>query len=317
MNRGAAEFPRGPELHAHSYAAVVRNQPARARGGPLRVVAINLAGGARLEEIARCLLRAPLEGASIILLCEADWRTARSGRIAVAASLAARLGMSMAYLPEFGRPIRGEEEPAFMGNAILSAAPLDEVRVVAMPDPHPADSRNLRRGYSGGFAGLAVRANFRAAPFWLGVAHLHSRCAPAGRAEQITAYLENFPKEGRAIFGGDLNSTTAELTGPGAYARTFAAMLLNSRRFRHPQSYEPMFQRLAAAGFEIDGANAPGRATFTFSRAIPPLLRPRLDWIAVRGVRPVANSAAVVPARESFTSRRLSDHDFITVALDI
>ena len=317
MNRRAVEYPREPELQAHPYAAVVRNLPARSSSGAFRVVELNLAGGARFEEIARCLGRAPLADASVILLCEADWRTARSGRREVAAELAVRLGMSMAYLPEFGRRNRGDEKMAFMGNAILSAAPLEEVHAIAMPDPHPGDSRNLRRGYEGGFTGLAARAKFGAASLWIGVAHLHSRCAPAGRAAQIGGYLDSFPKDGRAIFGGDLNSTTTELMSAAAYARTFANMLVNSRRFRNPQRHEPMFARMAAAGFAIDGANALGRPTFTFSRAIPPLWRPRLDWIALRGVRPVANSAAVVPARRSFASRRLSDHDFITVALDI
>lgn len=301
----------------HPYAAIVRNLAARKRNGPIRAVVFNAAGGALVEEIVRRLSRPPLRDASIILLCEADWRTARSGRREVASELASRLGMSMAYLPEFSRPIGGANDRACMGNAILSSVPLEEVRAIAMPDPHPERARSLRRGYVGGFAGLAARARFGAESIWIGVAHLHSRCAPAGRAAQMAAYLGEFPNGGPAIFGGDLNSTTADLMRPASFARVLATMLINPRRFKNPQRYEPMFAHLAAAGFEIDGANALGRPTFTFSRAIPPLFRPRLDWIALRGARPAAGSAQVVAARESFGSRRFSDHDFITVALEI
>jgi len=304
-----------------AYPPVVRNLAPRLRRGPLRVVEFNAAGGARLDDIAHCLGRGPLAGASIILLCEADWRTARSGRREVALELADRLGMSMAYLPEFGRVGSGGETTAFMGNAILSAAPFEEVRAIAMPNPDPDGSNRLRRGYLGRFAGLAVRIKSGIAPggpaLWIGAAHLDSRCAPGGRAEQMAAYMDAFPTAAPAIFGGDLNSTTTALLHRAAYARTFAAMLLNPRRFRNPQRHEPMFDRIAAAGFEIAGANAPGRPTFTFSRLIPPLWRPRLDWIALRGVRPIANSAAVVAPRRFFGARRCSDHDFITVALDL
>ena len=316
MNRSAVETFREAARLEHPYAPVIRNLPARAAGGSLRVVAFNAAGGARISEIARRLSTSPVAGSSIILLCEADWRTRRSGRREVASELAARLGMSMAYLPEFGRPGRGGEDIAFMGNAILSAAPLEEVRVIAMPDPSPESARNLHLGYAGGFAGMAARASFVGKPLWIGVVHLHSRCAPSGRAAQMAVFLDRFPDDGPAIFGGDLNSTTTDLMHPASYARTFAAMLLKPRRFKDPQGYEPMFDRITAAGFEIDGANARGRPTFTFSRAIPPLFRPRLDWIALRGIPPAANSAAVIPARRSFMSRRYSDHDFITVALD-
>ncbi len=229
------------------------------------------------------------------------------------------LGMSMAYLPEFTRPIGGahSNDRACMGNAILSTAPLEDIRAIAMPDPHPESAKSLRRDYVGGFAGLAARATFATESIWIGVAHLHSRCAPAGRAAQMAAYLNDFPKNGPAIFGGDLNSTTAELMRPASFARVFATMLLNPRRFKNPQSYEPMFANLAAAGFEVDGANALGRPTFTFSRAIPSIFRPRLDWIALRGVCPVPDSAQVVAARRSFGPRRFSDHDFITVAMEI
>jgi hypothetical protein len=82
-------------------------------------------------------------------------------------------------------------------------------------------------------------------------------------------------------------------------------------RFRYPEAYEPLFADLSRAGFEVRAANVPGKPTFTFHRAIPPMLRPKLDWIALRELPPIAGSARVVTARKSFFSARVSDHDFV------
>ena len=46
-------------------------------------------------------------------------------------------------------------------------------------------------------------------------------------------------------------------------------------------------------------------------RAIPPALRPKLDWIALRELQAVPHSARVIPARSSFFAPRVSDHDFV------
>jgi len=69
--------------------------------------------------------------------------------------------------------------------------------------------------------------------------------------------------------------------------------------------------KVLEAGFDTAGANVAGTATFTPSRLVPPILRPKLDWLALRGLKPVTGSAAVVPARMSLFSPRFSDHDFI------
>ncbi len=88
-------------------------------------------------------------------------------------------------------------------------------------------------------------------------------------------------------------------------------MALQPRRLRYPERFEPLFEHLRRAGFAIEGANVAGKPTFTFHRAIPPLLRPKLDWIALRELQPVPRSARVITARSSFFAPRVSDHDFV------
>jgi hypothetical protein len=118
------------------------------------------------------------------------------------------------------------------------------------------------------------------------------------------------PKDA-AILGGDFNTTTVGLDTPFDFAMTAARMAARPWRFRYPEPYEPLFAELSRAGFEVRGANVPGKPTFTFHRAIPPPLRPKLDWIALRGLVPMPDSARVVAARLSFFGRRVSDHDFV------
>jgi hypothetical protein len=129
-------------------------------------------------------------------------------------------------------------------------------------------------------------------------------------------FLEGFPAGAAAIIGGDFNTTTVDLGSRAALIKASALSLLQRHRFRNPQKWEPLFERLRAAGFKIGGANASGKATFTPSRLIPPIVRPKLDWLALRGLKPVVGSAMVVPARTSLLASRFSDHDFIMCTVE-
>ena len=228
--------------------------------------------------------------------------------------------MSCAYIPEFGLRDPDGEIVEYMGNAILSSSPFEEVAAVAMHRPRTpmAWPMRMRRWTRvGNPTGLVTRVKFGGADISVGVAHLHSRCPPAERARQMATYLESFPKSGRAIFGGDLNTTTTELSSRAMMRATVRQMIANPARFRAPQAHEPLFDHLREHALEIEGANVANQPTFTFSRLIPLSMRPKLDWLAVRELRPIEGTAAVVAPRISMLSRRASDHDFITVDIEL
>jgi endonuclease/exonuclease/phosphatase family metal-dependent hydrolase len=240
----------------------------------------------------------------------------------LATELAEAFEMSCAYVREFGpRPPGIESEiVSYMGNAILSAAPFEEVGAVAMHKPPTpmAWPRRMRDWSRVGMpTGLVTRVKFGGEELTVGVAHLHSRCTPAERARQMATYLESFPAAGRAIFGGDLNTTTTELSSRAMMLATARQMIANPARFRAPEAYEPLFDHLRERGLEIEGANVANRGTFTFSGLIPRSMRPKLDWLAVRELRPIAGTAAVVTPRSPILLRRASDHDFVTVDLEL
>ncbi|HJU28953.1 MAG TPA: endonuclease/exonuclease/phosphatase family protein [Candidatus Binataceae bacterium] len=312
------------ELHAETrapldqtaedvFAPIVVNRPARASTGPLKVVAFNAKTGSYWRAIARKMRLPPLDGADLLLISEADWRMQRSGGHEIAAELAAEMGMSFAYAPEFGVKRPGGIV-SFLGNAILSTRPLTDVRAIRMPSLF---LRRKMRRMAGGPTGLSVKINVNGRSIAVGMAHLNSRVDPAGREFQMRQYLAAFPNGVPAIFGGDLNTTTVELHAPHAFRAAALKFLLPPARLRRPQSWEALFERLAEAGFSIEGANAIGKPTFTFFRAIPPFMRPKLDWIALRALKPVPGSAAVVPARLSFAGPRISDHDFIVCDVEV
>jgi endonuclease/exonuclease/phosphatase family metal-dependent hydrolase len=242
------------------------------------------------------------------MLCETDWQLRRSFNREVAAELASELGMSFAFGPQFAIRRPSGVPPSFLGNAILSSAPLADSRMIALPS-YRMSRRNAR--LIGHPRALIARAEFGRRQVTIAVAHLHSRWSPAGRARQMATLLEHLAPAGAAILGGDFNTTTTQLDSRSAIAMVAVRMATRPWRFRYPERYEPLFEELARAGFAVRDANVPGKPTFTFTRAIPPPLRPKLDWIALRGLEPLPASARVVVARESFLSPRVSDHDFV------
>jgi len=319
MHRNALDLTAAGAKLTPPFPPVVVNRAARRPDSRLRVVLLNAAGGKRFREIVKCLKRPPLQAADVILLCEVNAGTKPSAGRDVAAEMAAMLEMSCAYIPEFGVTNPRGEIVLYMGNAILSAAPFDDVVAVPMHNPRTPRlfSGQGHRSRVGTPTGLVTRMNFGGRELTVGLAHLHSRCVPAERARQMATYLASFPAAGRAVFGGDLNTTTTELPSGSSMLATARQMITNPGRFRAPQAYEPLFECLRDHGLEIDGVNVPDRPTFTFSGLIPRSMRPKLDWLAVRDLRPVAGTAAVVPPRSPVLMRRVSDHDFVTVDLEL
>jgi len=287
---------------------IALNRRAAAAQFPLKIAALNLQGSGNVEAIVRRLERPPLHGVGVLLLSEVGWRTRPAGRREVAAELAAALGMSFVFAPSWGYAAsRGGPIVSLKGCAILSAQPLGGVTtapIALIPrkyTPHRRVDRTV---------GIIASIMIGGRELKLGVVHLNRRGSPQFRDRQMAEFLAPFPPDGPAVIGGDFNTTTLAWT-PLMPAKIPALMMLQPRRFHDPARYELLLGRLLEAGFAFEGANCPLKPTFTFTRFIPPAFRPKLDWIAVRGLRAVPGSAAVVPPRVSFLSPRFSDHDLV------
>lgn len=290
------------------FAPISLNRPADGSRSVLKVAVFNARGGGDLRGIADRLRRPPLADVGTILACEASWRIPRHGRVKFAADLAAALKMSFAFAPSFGYP-----DPAggfrAVGNAIICAQPLDDFRLVPLPR---AELRFQPRGALPGVPqGLIANLSVVGHRLAIGVVHLDRRWSPPGRALQMEHFLAGLGDVAPAVIGGDFNTTTMDMDVRWSLARAAAALILRPRRFHDPQPYEPLFERLDNCDFVMNGPNVPYASTFTPSRIVPRLWRPKLDWLAARGLKTKAGSAAVIPARAPGRGRRISDHDFV------
>jgi endonuclease/exonuclease/phosphatase family metal-dependent hydrolase len=224
------------------------------------------------------------------------------------------LGMGFAFSPEFAFRRKQNDFTAFFGNAILSAVPLENVRVVPLQMFYDWTKRRrwkippgtIKLGQRGG---VAAELNLGGRTVTVGLAHLENRVGPQGRALQMAQFLGALSADGPAVIGGDFNTTTVNLLDWRQCAATFARLPMQPRRLRAPQRHEPLFEVLERGGFEYREANAPLAPTFTVSGLLPPFLRAKLDWIGLRGLKAVPGSAGVAPARRGL--RRFSDHDFV------
>ncbi len=157
--------------------------------------------------------------------------------------------------------------------------------------------------------GVIAEINLGGRTVTLALAHLENRVGPEVRAQQMAQFLDSLPSDGPAVIAGDFNTTTADLWNRRECMGLLARMLVEPRRLRRPEPYEPLFGLLERAGFEYREANCPLEPTFTPSGLIPAFMRAKLDWIALRRLGAVPGSAYVIRARRRL--RRISDHDFV------
>jgi endonuclease/exonuclease/phosphatase family metal-dependent hydrolase len=322
------------------------------RGRTLRAVAWNIQRGARLDDLRRAIVTPPFAGADVFLLSEVDVGLGRSGNRNVARELAEAVGMSYAFgvsylalTDDFGENAAGLENTlGLSGAAVLSRHPIGRVENVDLPELrdkfHSSEKRLGRK------RALQAEIVLPDGPLVVAACHLDSNASPAQRALQLGGILDSVDRSGvaRALVGGDLNTTTYDLSSTPALARDLLHKLLVTGfratvdQYMKPETrYErPVFEVLRARGFAVEGFN--DRATGTsfydmtdpyaldrvqklvgraLTRLLVRLLRPwngcvpaRLDWFAGRNVDPVA--AAVERPRDA-DGRPLSDHSAVIV----
>jgi endonuclease/exonuclease/phosphatase family metal-dependent hydrolase len=295
------------------FAPIVVNRPGRFLSSPFKVVAFNAKGCPDPQAVADRLRRPPLAGAALILLSEADWGLRRSRGHESAAELAELLAMSFVFAPEFAFG-RAQRFNSFFGNAILSAQPLENIRIVPLQMFYDwtkrrrwkLSSATVKLGQRGA---VAAEINLAGRTVTAALAHLENRVGPQGRSDQMVKFIGALAPDKPAVIGGDFNTTTVNLIDPRDRRALLARLPIEPRRLRAPERHEPLFEVLEREGFDYRHANVPLAPTFTPSGLLPRFMRPKLDWIALRGLKAVAGSAHVTPARHWL--KRFSDHDFV------
>ncbi len=326
------------------------------RDARVRAVAWNIRRGARLDELAEAFARERvLADAHVVLLSEVDLGLGRSGNRNVARELADRLGMSYAFGTSYltleddlgENPARVENTTALAGTAILSRLPIASAVNVELPELRDKFSSSERR--LGRKRALMIELALAGGTLRVAACHLDSNASPAQRAQQLEALLAALPGEAAALVGGDLNTSTYDLSAPLASIGDLLHKLfvrglsraLDDMMAPEQASERPVFEALERRGFVLDGLNARTTPTYQFDfdepytiektrRDAGPLalwlvrrllrdraykLPSRLDWFAGRGVRPL--SAAVIAAPRARDGSPLTDHAAIVCDFEV
>ena len=309
------------------HAVEVADPPAPA-AAPLRearVVAWNAArGGAPAE--AAAMARAA--GADVLLLTELDAGMARSAQRHAARDLALRLGMGFAYAVEFVELGLGTEaerarlpgarnERGLHGAAVASARPLERPALARLDAG--GDWFDGRRGERRVGGRIAVLATLRldGAPVTLASVHLESHGDPAHRDAQAAALLaavDAYAPGAPVLLGGDFNTHSLGVRELEDRAALAGAVRADPGRFARPEPHEPLFARLAHAGFACAPCNAGGATHFTGERGAN-AGGLRLDWFFARGL--AVRAPAILPTAREASGAPLSDHEAIALTIGL
>ena len=299
----------------------------------LGVLVFNMERGVHLAELGDFLETCPaIRPFDVILANELDDGCVRSGGKNTALELAERLGMNAAFGLEFIELVNGEDPKGFHGNAIFSRWPIRRAEVVRLPEQYNWYFDRQRR--IGGR--LAVLAELEVAGRPVGVAsiHLENRTHGPGRKAQLDAVLaaaeRMFPGM-PVILGGDLNTNTFDGRDKDAIKAVAGSPELQRRCLEDVTAWEECLPAVEAAGYRLlpELPAATNRMTSLPSAATrrKPLpggghLDLRLDWLLVRGARPL-ESRTVSTRKEdcgfalpgsslaAFAGEELSDHNAV------
>jgi endonuclease/exonuclease/phosphatase family metal-dependent hydrolase len=259
-----------------------------------------------------------------LLLCELDLGMARSGQAHTTRALAERLGTGYAFAVEFLELGLGDareqawhagqlNQAGLHGAAILSAFALERPAVIRLETAGDwFDGRHGERRVGGRIA-VAATLTIDHMPVTLVSVHFESHGDPAQRASQMGLLLdaiETYAPARPVLIGGDLNTSTVSRD----WARgTGVKPVLPLQRVLDPVPFEPMFEVVAAHGYDWRACNAlnvPTQRTRPDGTPAAPL--GKIDWFLCRGL--VASDAATLPAVDA-QGVAISDHEVLAVTI--
>jgi endonuclease/exonuclease/phosphatase family metal-dependent hydrolase len=321
----------------------------------LKAVAWNIERGKRFDALVRSLTTHPeLNDADIYFLTEVDWGMARSGNRNVAADLGKALGLHAYFAPSYFNLTAGHgserhiTEPntvGLHGKAILSRAPLENLRVASMTNAtDKLHSKEVRLGQKRSLIGDLPVCGRRIA---VACVHLDAFSSPRMRAfqfrEAIQPILNGHPSS-PALVAGDWNTNTLNSTSGKTMFFSVLRQLLSPgpqrmirehHAFPHKKFDRPLFEAIRELGLSYEDWNEEGVGTFDLAsddmelgqmakdqfpewllrwinRMVEKsggLFSLKLDWFAGRGLRPFLKKVIRLrPGIDFPLDKRPSDH---------
>lgn len=294
------------------------------RGGidaSARIACWNVERLRHLDAVEATLRAAAID---VALLSEVDRGMARSGNHDCIAELAGRLGHGYLYAVEFleldlgdvdeKRIHAGETNLAgFHGAAIASDLTLAHpflIRLEARGDWFDGTHHEPRVGTTIALGAIVIVAGV---PVVMASVHLESYCTPGTRRDDtahLLTLIDRIAPAAPVILGGDFNTSTASHTERADRDAWRARLAAEPDRLIRPELHEPLFELLAANGYDWHACNVADSPTTR--HADPNRPRAKLDWFFTRGL--VATSPGIIPALRP-DGTPASDHDCLVVTI--
>lgn len=312
-----AKIPQFSQAEIYNFAPA----PTRASES-LGMLVFNMERGVCLEELGDFLETCPaVQPADVILANELDDGCVRSGGKNTTLELAKRLGMNAVFGLEFIELVNGEDPKGFHGNALFSRWPIQQAKIVRLPEQYNWYFDRQRR--IGGRLAILAELDVAGRRVGVGTIHLENRTHGPGRRAQLEVVLAEaeamFPGM-PVILGGDLNTNTFDGRDKDAIQAVAGSRELQRRCLEDVAAWEECLPAAEAAGYRL----LPEKAVPTRRKPLPGAgyLALRLDWLLARGVetgesRTVSTRKAdcgFAPpgsALAAFTGEELSDHNAV------
>jgi len=321
----------------------------------IKAVTWNIERGKRFEALVKTLTtHAEMKDADVFFLTEVDWGMARSGNRNVAAELGKALGLHAYFAPSYfnltaghGSERRVTEANAvgLHGKAILSRAPLTDLRVAAMTNAtNKLKSKEVRIGQKRSLIGNLMIGG---ESLTLACVHLDAFSSPKMRAFQFREAVHpllNGASSTPALVAGDWNTNTMNSTsGRTLFLSVLRQLVVHGpkRMIRAHHAYpqnkfdRPLFRTLKELGLDYEAFNEEGAGTFdlvTDDMEMGQMAKDqfpewilrwinrivgksggrfslKLDWFAARGLRPLLKKVIRLESGpNSPPDGRASDH---------
>lgn len=259
-----------------------------------RALAWNLERGIELEGQVAAFREHPyLREADLFLLTETDVGMARSGNRAVAQTIARELGLHYAFAPCYLNLVKGsgveydvsgDNDLGLHGNAILSRYPVRNARTI--PLENGKDKMAGREKRLGNQVALAVDVELPGLSLTAAAVHLDAQSRQRHRRDQMHDVLAGLPATGRAIIGGDWNTTTHNSSRAfyaimGYWLRVFMGIDRSIDHYLHPDRVfeKELFELLEHRGLDYRRCNSLGERTMSYDVACDKTRQNLGEWV--------------------------------------
>jgi len=292
--------------------------------GPARILCWNVE---RLRHHAAIAATLRAEAADLALLSEIDRGMARSGNRDCIADLSAELGQPYAYAVEFveldlGDPQEKRDHAGQVNQDGLHGAALIGDVALRRPFLIRIDTRgdwfdgSRHEPRVGGTIALGAQITVAGVAVTVVSVHLESHGDPeerAGDTQRLLRLLDAYDPKAPVLLGGDFNTSGATAADRRDGKRPWLErMRQQPELLTRPQRIEPLFDVLAAAGYDAEACNVPDVPTTRYAGARATHPRTKLDWFFTRGLD--ARDPKIIPAVRPDGSPS-SDHDALAVTI--